>query len=66
MLKARDGLKQAHMDVLVAVFGQVLPTGSPPKFERKEAGSTDCQIKTGPHQNYWAVIAAVQPLGRST
>ena len=47
MSEAKDGRSQAHMDVLVAVFGHALPDGAPPKQAAHEAGLTKARSKAG-------------------
>ncbi|GAA0841933.1 hypothetical protein GCM10009113_09160 [Marinobacter szutsaonensis] len=51
MLKAKDGLKQAHMDVLVAVPGWGMPP--PPCTNSKRLGEERWQKATGWSGSTW-------------
>src|SRR5690554_6906963 len=69
-----DGRREAHMDVLVAVFGQPFSHGSTPQTRIPEAGTTraktqvapNSQSKTEPRRKSWAVAAVARPRGRQT
>jgi len=52
MLEAKDGRKQAHMDVLVAVSGQGFHTGAYPKFAVLPSEKRKPRTKAGfPHSS---------------